>query len=132
MEYFTSPQSAHSTQKKILIADDVQLNRLVMRQLLESRGYTVSEVANGAEALEKLKTATFHLAIIDLKMPELDGMSVIKAYRSAVSSSIPIIVITTDPSSTVKEAILAAGAVAIIERPLSHENFSTVLEKIPH
>ena len=66
---------------KILIADDEEGIRLVLRDLLTGEGYAIEEAKDGEEALEKIKSDHFHMALIDIKMPKIDGIGVVKEIR---------------------------------------------------
>jgi two-component system, CAI-1 autoinducer sensor kinase/phosphatase CqsS len=79
--------------KSVLVADDLDFNRRVIRLMLDKLGITISEAANGLEAIELLKSQPFDLLIMDMRMPVLDGFETAKRIRSAPSpwSDIPIL-----------------------------------------
>ena len=67
---------------RILIVDDGSLIRLYYRETLEAAGFEVAEAINGIEALEKVLSERFDLAIVDINMPKMNGMSFLRALRS--------------------------------------------------
>ena len=80
---------------RVLIADDDQTTRSMMRRILENDAWEVIEAANGKEALELMENATPVLIVMDLKMPEMDGFALIHAIRARDEwKSLPIVVIT--------------------------------------
>jgi two-component system response regulator ResD len=76
----------------ILVIDDEELIRNLVRMYLEREGFKVAEAENGREALEKLSKCDYSLLIVDVMMPEIDGWSVCRTVRE--SSTVPIIMLT--------------------------------------
>jgi CheY-like chemotaxis protein len=82
-----------------LVVDDSMLIRHTLQRFLENRGFAVETAADGAEALEILKTARPHLILTDLKMPNVDGYTLIHAlHAKAELSAVPIVVLTANPA----------------------------------
>jgi CheY-like chemotaxis protein len=85
--------------KTILVAEDVEMNQHLIRHILESSGAQVVMVRNGAEALEQVKKQIFDCVLMDVQMPEMDGVQATKNIRSLddpLISSVPIIAITAN------------------------------------
>ena len=85
--------------KTILVADDVEMNQHLIRHILESSGAQVVIVKNGAEALELVKKQIFDCVLMDVQMPEMDGVQAtvkIRNLEDPLLSSIPIIAITAN------------------------------------
>jgi len=81
-----------------LVVDDSMLIRHVLRRFLENRGIAVETAADGAEALEILKTARPHVILTDLKMPNLDGYKFMKALSGSPELSVvPVVVLAAKP-----------------------------------
>src|ERR1700744_3719505 len=89
---------AEQGKRRILVVDDASLVRLYYRDALEKAGFAVDEALNGLEALEKLLLAPADLLIVDVNMPQMDGMSFLKVLRSQDSpiASIPALVTSTE------------------------------------
>ena len=84
--------------KRILVIDDEAMITLSLRKLLKKEGYEATIVSNGVEALEKIKSEDFDLLILDIRMPQMDGIETIRNARQIRSQSgkpqIPEIVVT--------------------------------------
>ena len=77
---------------RILVADDEEKMRRVIRIYLQKEGYRVEEARDGKEALEKIKTSPFSLILLDVMMPAIDGWTVCREVRK--NSSLPVIMLT--------------------------------------
>ena len=114
---------AQGTSKRVLVVDDAGLVRLYYRTALEAAGFEVAEALNGLEALEQLLTAPFDLMIVDVNMPQMDGLSFLEAVRakSLPLSATPALVTTSETAPQRVAAALAAGANFYLVKPLSPE-----------
>lgn len=83
--------------KNILIVDDELLIRDLLYDFFSEKNWIVSVSDSGSNALELLKTRRFDLALVDLKMPEIDGIALIKSMQARYPS-LPIVIITAFPS----------------------------------
>ena len=104
--------------KPILIVDDEKNIRLTMSQSLEPLDILVQTAVNGEEALQKLNETSFDLVFLDLKMPGIDGMEVLRQIKDD-SPKIRVIIITAH--GTIESAVEAIklGAVDFIQKPFS-------------
>ena len=95
---------ADTASKRILVVDDANLVRRFYRDALERAGFAVDEALNGAEALEKLLDHSFDLLIVDVNMPQMDGVTFLRALRRQPTtiSSIPALVITAPVAETAR------------------------------
>ena len=114
---------ANPDQKRVLVIDDAGLVRLFYRDALERAGFKVDEALNGIEALEKLLVAPVDLLVVDVNMPQMDGLTFLRALRgkSAELASTPALVTSTESSPQRVAAARAAGANFYIVKPLSQE-----------
>jgi two-component system chemotaxis response regulator CheY len=114
---------ADDNRKCILIIDDASLVRLYYRDALERSGFRVEEALNGMEALEKLLTLSPDLLIVDVNMPQMDGISFLKILRrqKLPMASTPAIVVSTEAEGHDKAAARAAGANHYLVKPLREE-----------
>ena len=86
--------------KKIVVVDDVADDRLVAKIILEKEGYIVVEAKDWKEALAIIKKGGLSLVLLDLKMPEMDGLELLGLIRQANSSeSLPVIIYTSVPNT---------------------------------
>jgi diguanylate cyclase (GGDEF)-like protein/PAS domain S-box-containing protein len=102
----------------ILIVDDDEVIRMLMRQFLEGEGYVVIEAENGQEALEKLGEQSFDLVILDIAMPGIDGPAVCEHIRSSMTDPPPVLMVTALDDEKSIERSYGAGAVDYIRKPL--------------
>lgn len=108
--------------RRILVVDDATLVRLYYRQALERAGFAVDEAINGIEAMERLLSERFDLAIVDINMPKMDGLAFLRALRAeAAVASIPAIVTSTEVAEHDREAARAAGAKFYLSTPVAED-----------
>lgn len=107
---------------RILIVDDEINIRLMLRTVLETEGYLVSEASNGREALEKLEDEPCDLVVLDLNMPVLDGMGVLEQVNAWKDARKPRVIVLSAYGS-VGAAVKATrlGALDFLEKPASPE-----------
>ena len=99
----------------ILVVDDDSQIRRVMRTALSSHGYTIIEARNGEEALRRVRAERLDLIILDLNMPDMDGIEVCREIR--VVSNLPIIMLTVRSAEKDKVRALDAGADDYVVKP---------------
>jgi two-component system chemotaxis response regulator CheY len=114
---------ADQTRKKILVVDDAGLVRRYYREILESAGYEVDEALNGMEAMERLLQQAADLLIVDINMPQMDGLSFLRQLRqkSGAMGAIPALIASTEAGDGDRSAALAVGANFYLVKPLSRE-----------
>jgi two-component system chemotaxis response regulator CheY len=105
---------------RILVVDDANLVRLYYRRILEAAGYEIDEAINGVEALEKLLETAPDLLIVDINMPQMDGLTFLSELRRRPlpHSAIPALVTSTESGVHDKDAARAAGANFYLVKPL--------------
>jgi DNA-binding response OmpR family regulator len=114
---------------KILIVDDEKNVRLNYRMTLETEGYTIFEAASGAVALEELVGGSFDLAILDMRMPGMDGLELLAKMRE-FGSGVPAMIVTA--YSDVPHAVKAMklGAIDFLQKPLQPEELRRIVTEI--
>ena len=114
---------AEDQKKRILIVEDAGLVRMYYRDALEGAGFAVDEALNGIEALEKLLTDPVDLLIVDVNMPQMDGLTFIRTLRrqSRAIASIPALITSTESSPQDIHAARVAGANFYLKKPVSQE-----------
>ena len=112
----------------ILIVDDEKRMRHIIQLMLEREGFKTEQAENGKEALELLKQKRFDMAITDLKMPEMDGMTLLEEAKK-IDSNFPIVVITAH--GTIENAVLAMqkGAIDYITKPFDEEKILITVKR---
>lgn len=101
----------------ILVVDDEEKMRQVIKIYLEKEGYTVEEACNGKEALERVNSSNFELILLDVMMPEIDGWTVCRKIRE--ESSMPIIMLTARSEEYDKLFGFELGVDDYITKPFS-------------
>jgi len=106
---------------RVLVAEDNVVNQKLIQLLLVKRGHSVCAVSNGVEALERLAAERFDALLLDLQMPELDGMETCKRIRAAEKETgvhLPIIALTAHAMSRDRERCLEAGMDWYLSKPI--------------
>lgn len=106
--------------KKILIVDDIFINREILKDILQSAGYECEEAADGEEALEKLRSNidAYGLVLLDIVMPNVDGFGVLEEMnRRDWLDEVPVIVITGELTQEVEDKALSLHASDYIRKP---------------
>lgn len=115
--------------RTILVVDDFDDTRLLLRTWLRKKGYRVVEAENGNEAVAKAREIEPDLIIMDLEMPELDGLSATRKIRALKDSSVlPIIAVSAYGADQFREQALAAGCNEYVSTPFEPDE----LEKLIH
>jgi signal transduction histidine kinase/DNA-binding NarL/FixJ family response regulator len=116
---------------RILVADDSEDNRSVMRAYLQQSPYELDFVEDGASALEKLQTGRYDLALMDVHMPRMDGFAAVRAFREYEQAKnlppLPVLALTADAFREAVEKSLAAGFTMHLAKPIRK---ATLLEAI--
>jgi signal transduction histidine kinase/CheY-like chemotaxis protein len=113
---------------RILLADDDAVNRLVVMGMLQHLGYQADAVNNGLEVLEALDRKRYDAVLMDVQMPELDGLEVTRRIRSERGEEPYIIALTAHSLAGDRERCLEAGMNAYLSKPLSMGELATALQ----
>ncbi len=114
--------------KKFLVAEDNEINQKVIRQVLQKAGGTVDIANNGLEAVNILKERNdYHLIIMDLQMPEMDGYATTKYIRNVMQLSIPIVAMTASALKDEKAKCIEMGMNDYLTKPF---NFSFIYKRL--
>jgi CheY-like chemotaxis protein len=119
---------------RILLAEDDVTSQLAMRVMLGRMGHDVTVVATGREAVEALQGGDFDVILMDIQMPDMDGVQATQSIRSlpelAHKAHIPIIAITAYAMSGDREKFLAAGLDGHVPKPVEMELLREVLHRV--
>lgn len=115
----------------ILIADDDADIREFVALILDRSGYAVVAVADGAEAVERIRERRPNLAILDVRMAKLDGYGVLSALRSDTEASyVPVVVLTASVREGEQARALAVGADAFLQKPFERRELLAHVERL--
>ena len=117
---------------RILLAEDNAVNRVLATKLLEKEGHTVIEANNGREALAALQREKIDLVLMDIQMPDIDGLETIRIVREKEKTSgghIPIISVTAHVMKGDRENCIAAGADDYVSKPLQRAELFSAMER---
>jgi len=123
-----------ATSLRVLVAEDNHVNQLLATRLLEKRGHLVVVTANGLEALAALEKNKYDLVLMDVQMPEMDGIQATTAIREKERKKgdgvhQPVIALTAHVMKGDQERCMAAGMDGYITKPISPRQLDDVLEK---
>ena|GEM_PF-681457 len=125
--------AADFTGLRMLITDDIEINRIIVREILEETGIQMEEASNGVEAVdmfEKSPPAYYDVILMDMQMPEMDGVEATRAIRAmdrGDARTVAIIAMTANAMKSDVELVLEAGMDGHIAKPV---DFGTLIETI--
>lgn len=110
---------------RVLIVDDQDANRLLLRDLLESQGHEVTEAADGTEALQRVSEVAPDVVLLDISMPGLDGFEVCRRMKAdPATASIPVLLVTALSQRDQRLLGIGAGANDYITKPVDRSDLS--------
>ena len=115
---------------RILLAEDNAINALLTRTLLEAEGHVVDTVEDGLLAVEAMKTSTYDLILMDMRMPNMDGLESTRKIRamSNVPKALPIIALTANAFDDDRNACFDSGMNDFMTKPVSAEELSEMVK----
>ena len=136
--YRPAPEAAVSTQVlKVLVVDDHPINLKLVTALLHKMGHEVLQAVNGRQALEQVQAQAFDLVLMDLHMPEMDGLDATRRIRQlpAPRCQVPVVALTANALEAARRDAQAAGVNAFLTKPLRVQELQAVVrdcERDPH
>lgn len=123
--------SGQASKATVLLVDDHDDSRIVLRKSLESIGYGVIEATNGKEGVELAQSKCPDIVLLDLNMPVVDGLLAAERIRASKGrcSSVPIIAITAFDTYGMREAALDAGCNEYLTKPVEFSQVEEVLRR---
>jgi signal transduction histidine kinase/CheY-like chemotaxis protein len=103
---------------RVLVAEDIPLNQLLMRTLLDDFGFEFDIAGNGRIAIEKLRTKSYDIILMDLQMPEMNGFEATEYIRNKMNSRIPIVALTADVTTVDLAKCKSVGMDDYISKPV--------------
>lgn len=117
--------------KRVMTVDDSASVRMMIRVTLSGAGYEVVEATNGLEALKKLSDMDIQAMVVDLNMPEMGGLDLVRKLRRIPGFlSTPIIMLTTESSRDLIQKGREAGATGWMVKPFSPEQLVNVIRRV--
>ena len=119
---------------KALVVDDNAVNRMVLSRLLERDKHEVVEVANGREAIDYIGANSLDVVLMDIQMPEMDGLTAARKIRELKGdkSRLPIIAITANTSKEEQEKALKSGMNGFVGKPFRYDELVHELQLTLH
>ena len=116
---------------RVLVVDDIATNRLVAKAHLRLYGVVTEEAGSGAEAVECIRLNPPDLVLLDMNMPELDGIATLKRIRTLPSraAKVPVVAMTADATETHRRKYLDAGMDGYLSKPLTPEAVADILSR---
>jgi CheY-like chemotaxis protein len=121
----------NGTGMTVLVVEDFEDNRFMMRRLLEMSGYQVIEAVNGKQAVEKALGERPDVILMDLSLPLLDGLAATREIRKEKAlGRVPIIAVSAHDSADFHAEALAAGCNEYVTKPIDFDHLVQVLDKL--
>jgi len=116
--------------KRVLIVEDNEANLYLIRFILQKNGYEVIEAREGIQGVELATKEKPDLIIMDIQLPDINGLEVVRRIRASETDlKIPIVALTSYAMVGDREKALAAGCTGYIEKPIDPDTFMAEIEK---
>jgi CheY-like chemotaxis protein len=127
---FSTPVQRRTLQ--VLVAEDNQTNRAVLRAMLMKLGHRVDVVENGLEAVAAVRERPYDIVLMDVMMPEMDGIAATRQIRdlSGGAARIPIVAVTADVSLDHHVEYRAAGVRSVLTKPVTLQSLASTLSEL--
>ncbi|HEX6729070.1 MAG TPA: response regulator [Pyrinomonadaceae bacterium] len=120
----------HEVRGTVLLVEDTEDNRFMMRRLLEMSGYRVIEARNGQEAVQVAEAEKPSIILMDLSLPVIDGLAATRLIRKLPDcESIPIIAVSAHDTSDFKEEALSVGCNGYVTKPIDFTALDTLISR---
>jgi CheY-like chemotaxis protein len=127
------PTAQRSLPQRILLAEDNPVNQRVAVALLKRMGHSIATAPDGRQALERLKEGAFDLVLMDVQMPEMDGLAAARAIRAQERNTgkhIPIVAMTAHAMKGDEERCLEAGMDDYVSKPVSRKALADAIARV--
>lgn len=116
----------------VLVAEDSPINAKVIKTFLEQDGHRVTHVENGQQAVDALRSDRFDVVFMDMRMPEMDGLSATRTWREEESDNqhVPIIALTANATTEDRNNCLSAGMDNFLSKPVSQDKLREVIKSL--
>lgn len=124
-------RTRRATQAKVLLVEDTEDNRVMMRRLLELSGYRVTEAVNGVEAVTTAEREEPQIILMDLSLPLIDGLAATRRIRQLPElKDVPIIAVSAHDTMDFHAEAMAAGCDAYITKPVDYGELEGLIETL--
>lgn len=125
------PMTDRENEVNVLLVEDTEDNRLMMRRLLELSGYRVSEAVNGVEAVKAAERESPHIILMDLSLPIVDGLTATRRIRQLPDlGRVPIIAVSAHDTADFHAEALAAGCDAYMTKPVDYTELEDLISDL--
>ena len=115
----------------ILVVEDNERNRKLVRTILEFKGYEVVELEDGEPSLQAAKDRKPVLVLMDIELPKMDGITALRRLRAdPLTAAIPVAAVTASVTPNERERVVAAGFNAYISKPIDVLSFGEMVERL--
>lgn len=115
---------------RVLVVDDEEILRMLIRDTLEDMGYEIEEAENGQEALERVTQEHYDLMILDYMMPHVTGIEVIERLPAQIKANLPILMLTAKSQEEDRQKVFEKGVDYFMSKPFSPVKLMEVVEDI--
>ena len=113
--------------KNVLVVEDEKLVAMDIKKIINSEGHDVTAANSGIEALRVLEDSPFDLVFLDLVLPDITGVEVLKGIKKA-KSDLPVVIITGYPDSEIMNQALELGPISFLKKPFQREQIRDLLK----
>src|SRR5688572_24068846 len=125
------PITTRGNEVSVLLVEDTEDNRLMMRRLLELSGYRVTEAVNGLEAVRVAERETPNIILMDLSLPIVDGLAATRRIRQLPElAEVPIVAVSAHDTADFHAEALAAGCNAYITKPIDYTELEDLISDL--
>ena len=115
----------------VLLVEDTEDNRFMMRRLLEMTGYDVIEARNGQEAVAVAETQQPNLILMDLSLPVIDGLAATRLIRKLPAcQTVPIIAVSAHDSADFQQEAISAGCNGYVTKPIDYTSLEALITRL--
>jgi two-component system, cell cycle response regulator DivK len=124
-------QEARGESPVVLVVEDFEDNRFMMKRLLEMSGYRVVEAVNGNQAVERAASDQPDIILMDLSLPQLDGLAATRRIRTQEGARrVPIVAVSAHDSADFHAEALAAGCNEYVTKPIDFDQLVGLLDRL--
>lgn len=115
---------------KALVVDDNKINLMVAKKSIEPLFDTIDEAISGSKCLELVNKNSYDIILMDIMMPEMDGVETLKKLKEIPGFNTPVLAVTADAESGAEEKYLNAGFISYISKPFIPDNLKNTVSDI--